>query len=78
MIFVIAPKQMSIYGNGRYLSKDGYEISKGLKVYYDDDDSVSKEFPEVGLIKCTDIEEPIKYREGEEPISLKFIECKKK
>lgn len=78
MVFVTTPKQMSMYGNGRYLSKDRYKISKGLKVYYDDDDSVSKEFTEVGLIKCADIEEPIKYMEGEEPISLKFIECKKK
>lgn len=69
---------MSMYGNGRYLSKDRYEISKGLKGYFYDDESVSKEFPEVGLIKCIDIEVPIKYREGEEPISLKFIECKKK
>jgi hypothetical protein len=50
MIFVTTPKQMSMNGNGRYLSKDRYKISKGLKVYYDGDNSVSKEFPEVGLI----------------------------
>jgi len=77
MIFAVAPKQMSLYGSGRYLSKDRYEISKGLKVYFYDDESVSREFSEYGLIRCIDIDEPIKYMKDQVPISLKFVECKK-
>ena len=77
MMFAVASKNMSMYGSGKYLSKDRYEIAKGLKVFFYDDESVSKEFSEFGLIRYTNIEEPIKYMKEQEPISLKFIECKK-
>ena len=77
MIFVIASKQTSLYGSGKYISKDRYEISKGLKVFFYDSDSVSKEFSDFGMIECKDIEEPVKFMEGQEPVKLKFVICKK-
>lgn len=77
MIFVVASKQTSIYGNGRYISKDRYEITKGLKVYFYDSESVFKEFSAFGMIEYKDIEEPIKFMEGQEPIKLKLVICKK-
>jgi SAM-dependent methyltransferase len=78
MIFVVTSKQMSIYGNGKALSKDRYEISKGLKVYFYDEESVIKEFAYFGLIENKDIEEPVKFMDGQEPLKLKYIICKKK
>jgi SAM-dependent methyltransferase len=78
MIFVVASRQMSMFGNGKYLSKDRYEIAKGLRVFFYDSESVSKEFSVFGLIDCKDIEEPIKYMEGQESIKLKFVVCRKK
>ncbi|HEY4786211.1 MAG TPA: class I SAM-dependent methyltransferase [Bacteroidales bacterium] len=78
MIFVVATKKLNMYGTGKYLSKDRYEISKGLRVYFYDDNSVKNEFINYGLIKCIDIEEPIKFMEGQESMKLKLIICKKK
>ena len=64
MIFVIASKQTSMYGIGKYLSKDRFEVTKGLKVFFYDSESVLKEFSNFGLTDCEDIEEPIKFMEG--------------
>jgi SAM-dependent methyltransferase len=78
MIFIVASKQTSSYKNGKYLSIDRYEISKGLKVFFYDSDSVLDEFSDFGLIECKDIEEPVKFIEGEKPVNLKFVVCKKR
>jgi SAM-dependent methyltransferase len=78
MIFVIASKQMSMYGKGKYLSKDRYEISKGLSVFFYDKESVIREFSGFGLIEYREIEEPIKHMTGEDPLKLIFVICKKK
>ncbi len=78
MIFVVASKQMDMYGSGKFLSKDRYEISKGLNVYFYDDASVSNEFTEFGLCKYFDMEEPIKFMKRQKPMKLKFVMCKKK
>jgi SAM-dependent methyltransferase len=78
MIFVVASKENSLFGNGKYISKDRYAIAKGLKVFFYDSDSVLKEFSEFGIIECKDIEEPVKFIEGEKPVNLKFVVCKKR
>jgi SAM-dependent methyltransferase len=77
MIFTVASVEMSLYGNGKYLSKDRYEISKGLEVYFYDNESVKKEFSDFGMVECTDIEEPVKFMEGAEPVKMKFVVCRK-
>ena len=78
MVFTVATKESGLYGIGKILSKDRFEISKGLKVFFYDTDSVKNEFTRFGLIDCTDIEEPVKFMEGEEPIRLKYVICRKK
>jgi SAM-dependent methyltransferase len=78
MVFIVATKESGLYGIGKILSKDRFEISKGLKVFFYDTDSVKNEFMRFGLIECTDIEEPVKFMEGEEPIRLKYVICRKK
>ncbi len=77
MIFVVATKQMGMYGTGKYLSKDRYRISKGLNVFFYDDASVSKEFAEFGLITQYFVFEPVKFSAGYDPMPLKFVLCKK-
>ena len=77
MIFVVATKKLSLYGSGKYLSKDRYQLPDGLTVFFYDDDSVSKEFRNFGLIRVSDIEEPIKFAEGYDPMPLKFVVCRK-
>lgn len=77
MIFVTASKRMGMYGTGKYLSKDRYEISKGLSVYFYDNDTIEKEFSGFGLTEYNDIEEPIKFMEGQEALKLKLVICTK-
>jgi ubiquinone/menaquinone biosynthesis C-methylase UbiE len=77
MIFVVTSKQNSMYGIGKYVSKDRFEVSKGLKVFFYDSKSISREFSNFGLAYCMDIEEPIKFIEGQDPMKLKLVICKK-
>ncbi len=77
MIFLVASKQMSLFGCGKYLSKDRYKITKGLKVFFYDSESVIKEFSDLGLIEFKNTEEPIKFMKGEEPLKMICVICKK-
>lgn len=78
MIFTVVSKQANMFGNGKKLSKDRFELMKGLNVYFYDSDSVKKEFSDFGLIDFKDIEEPIKHMIGQETLKCKFVICKKK
>lgn len=78
MVFIVASKQTSLYGRGKFLSRDRYEIAKGLKAFFYDSDSVIKEFSDFGLIESREIEEPVKFMKGEEPVKLMLVVCKKK
>jgi len=77
MIFVVASVQNSMNGTGRYLSKDRFMISKGLKVFFYDNESVEKEFRPYGLMSYVDIDEPVKFIARQEPIKMISITCKK-
>jgi SAM-dependent methyltransferase len=78
MVFVVASKENSLFGCGKYLGRNRYEISRGLKVYFYDSDSIINEFSDFGIVESSDIEEPVKFIEGEEPVKLKFVICRKK
>lgn len=77
MIFTIASKKASMYGSGRLLSKDRYEMQKGLNVFFYDSESVRQEFSEYGLVEFNEIDEPIKHMENEPPLKLILVKCKK-
>jgi SAM-dependent methyltransferase len=77
MVFVVASIQTGMYGTGKNLSKDRFEISKGLKVFFYDSKSVSKEFSPYGIIECEEIEEPIKFMKDQDPVKMLFVICKK-
>ena len=77
MVFVVASTHMSMYGSGRYISKDRYAISEGLNVFFYNDQAITDEFSGFGLITHSDIEEPVKYMSGSDPMKLKLVVCKK-
>jgi SAM-dependent methyltransferase len=77
MIFVALSKKANIYGNGKQLSKDRFELMKGLNVYFYDLDSATKEFLNYGLIDIQEIDEPIKHMDNQPPLKLLMIMCKK-
>ena len=77
MFFVVASDKMSLYGTGKNLSKNRFEISRGLKVFFYDLESVSLEFSPFGLIDCQMIEEPVKFMKDQDPMKMLFVTCKK-
>ena len=77
MIFTVVSTDSGMFGNGKLLSKNRYEIMKGLNVFFYDSDTVIKEFAGFGLIEFKDIDEPIKHMTGEEPLKCKYVICRK-
>jgi SAM-dependent methyltransferase len=77
IVLTVASKKSELYGSGRYLSPDRYEISKGLKACFYDSESVAKEFSHIGMIECRDIDEPVKFMDGQEPVKLKYVVCRR-
>lgn len=77
MVFTVVSKKASIYGKGKCLSKNRYEVLKGLKVYFYDLESIHKEFDSFGLIEVTEIDEPMKHVENEPPLKCILVKCKK-
>jgi SAM-dependent methyltransferase len=78
MIFVVATVENSMFGNGKLLSRNRYQLSSGLNVYFYDDRSVENEFTDFGITLFKDIEEPVKFMTGAEPVKLKFVICRKR
>ena len=70
MIFVTVSKKANMYGMGKLLSKDRYELAQGLNMFFYDPETVNLEFKDYGLIDFIEIDEP----------SLKFfyVKCRKK
>jgi hypothetical protein len=66
-----------MYGNGKQLSKDRFEVLKGQGVFFYDSDSIMKEFKEYGLIEFFEIDEPIKHMNNEPPLKCIIVKCKK-
>lgn len=78
MIFVAVSKKADIYGKGRLLSKDRFELMKGVRVYFYDLDSAAREFQHYGMIEAVEFEEPIKFMNNQPPLNCILIKCQKK
>lgn len=57
MFFVAISKNADTYKRGKYISKDRYELHKGVRMYFYDEKSVFKEFSKFGLIEINEIVE---------------------
>ncbi|TVZ15632.1 class I SAM-dependent methyltransferase [Maribacter sp. MAR_2009_72] len=68
MVFTAVNKNASQFGKGTRISKDRYEIHKGAKIFYYDQESVKEEFEKYGLLEILEVEE-------NQPMYL--IKCKK-
>ena len=77
MMFTVATKETGMYGDGKYLSRNRFEVAKGLRVYFYDSESILREFTNFGLIDYREIEEPLKFMDGQNPIKLALVTCKK-
>lgn len=78
MIFTVISKKSSMYGKGKQLSKDRFEVMKGVGVFFYDSDSVKDGFEDYGLVEFSEIDEPIKHMENEPPLKCILVKCKRK
>ena len=55
MIFTVISKEAHTYGQGKFVSKDRYEMFGGVKMYFYDIESIHAEFGKAGLFEITEI-----------------------
>ena len=77
MIFTVVSINAVIFGKGRLLSKNRYEIMKGLAVFFYDSEYVKQEFAGFALIDFNEMDEPIKHMDNEPPLKCILIKCRK-
>lgn len=68
MVFTAISKSADTYGQGKFISKDRYEIFEGVKMFFYDKAAITSEFSQAGLFEVIEIEE-------RQPFYL--IKCKK-
>lgn len=57
MVFTAVSKKASTFGQGRFISKDRYEIFNGVNMFFYDRESITAEFGESGLFEIMEITE---------------------
>lgn len=78
MIFTAISKEAPMYGKGKQLGKDYFEIMDGVKMFFYDFDSIKQEFGKYGLIEISEIVEPHKDNETKPPFKFTMVKCQKK
>ncbi len=71
MIFVTVSKGSSMFGKGKQLGEDYFEVSKGMKIYFYDLHSAKQDFNKYGLIELSKVVES-------NMLEFIIIKCKKK
>jgi SAM-dependent methyltransferase len=77
MIFTTISKEAPMFGKGKQLDKDYFEIMDGVKMFFYDSDSIRQEFGKYGLIEFFEIIEPHKNNESKPPFKFIMIKCQK-
>ena len=78
MIFTTISKEAPMFGKGKQLGKDYFELMEGVKLFFYDSDSIKEEFGEYGLIEFSEILEPHKEAENKPPLKFLMVKCQKK
>lgn len=77
MIFTTISKEAPMFGKGKQLDKDYFEIMEGVKMFFYDSASVKQEFGEYGLLEISEIVEPHKNMENKPPFKFFMVKCQK-
>lgn len=77
LILNIVSTKSQMYGNGKLLGKNRFELMKGLNVFFYDSDSIENEFKSFGLMEYREFDEPIKHMKNEGPLKCFLVFCKK-
>lgn len=57
MVFTVISKEAPIYGQGKLLGKDRYEMFGGVKLFFYDRGSIQAEFDQAGLFEISEVSE---------------------
>ncbi|MFJ7737661.1 class I SAM-dependent methyltransferase [Lysinibacillus sp. NPDC097287] len=77
MIFTTVSKDAPMFGQGKQLDQDYFEIMAGVKMYFYDADSVKQDFEKYGLVEVSQMDEPNKNMKNKPPINFVIVTCKK-
>ncbi|GGI10818.1 class I SAM-dependent methyltransferase [Gottfriedia solisilvae] len=77
MIITTISKDAPMFGKGKKLDEDYFEIMEGVKMFFYDIDSIKKEFGNYGLIESSEIVEPHKNMENKPPFKFMMVKCQK-
>ena len=77
MVFTTISKEAPMFGKGKQLSKDYFEIMEGVKMFFYDSDSIKQDFGEYGLVESSLIVEPHKNMEHKPPFKFIMVTCQK-
>lgn len=77
MIFTTVSKKAPMFGKGKQLDKDYFEIMEGVKMFFYDADSLKQEFGKYGLEELSEIDEPSRNMKNKPPINFFIVKCKK-
>lgn len=77
MIFTTISKEAPMFGQGKQLGKDYFEIMEEVKLFFYDSDSIKQEFGGYGLIEISEIVEPHKNMENKPPFKFIMVKCQK-
>ena len=78
MIFTTISKEAPMFGKGKQLGKDYFEVMEGIKMFFYDSDSIQQEFGKYGLIEMSEILEPHKDAANKPPFKFIMVKCQKK
>ena len=78
MFFVVVSKKANMFGDGKVISTDRFNIQNGLKVFFYDEQSIKQEFSSYGLVSFEEFDEPIKHMVNEPPLKCLLIKCQRK
>ncbi len=57
MVFAVVTKAAPMYGHGRSVGKDRFEIADGLNMFFYDRESINTEFDKVGLCEVSEVDD---------------------
>jgi SAM-dependent methyltransferase len=77
MIFTTISKEAPMFGKGKQLGKDYFEIMEGVKMFFYDTDSIKDDFGNYGLIEVSEIVEPHKDNPNKPPFKFIMVKCQK-
>lgn len=57
MVFTTITKEAQTYGQGKYISKDRFEMFGGVQLFFYDREAIQEEFGRYGLFEVTKVNE---------------------